>query len=144
MKRWITKGGKRVLINTTHRGIDSRYFKNDTTEYLTKHDLNKRYNIRPSFRHKPILKPVKKWYEEGWRHEIHRFEGTDFAVDVGNFGNGNFSFSVRKGQKEIFVIPPSLLKQAVSYGLATLGLPAFDMTIPIGIIEQSIKLYDKI
>jgi len=141
MRRWITRNGKRVLINTAVSGIDESYFNKNKEDYLTASELNRRYNIRPSFK-KPVPKPAKKWHEEGWRREVYRFGDTDYAIDLGNFGKGSFSFSVRKGQKEIFVIPPSLLKQAVSCGLATLGLPAIDMTIPLGVIEESLKLYN--
>lgn len=134
MVRWITKNGKRIPIYST-KGILSRDLETDLTDIKWIPKISK----KPIAHEKPLS---KKWHEEGWRYEVYKFTGTDYAVDVGNFGNGNFSFSVRKGEKEIFVVPPSPLKQAIECGLAVLGVPAFDMTMPIGVIEEALKSYN--
>ena len=143
MTSWITKNGRHIQISSRRRTRVSR----SDIEYSTT-TLHRQVSKIPSYRivsSKPIKKQEKKWYEEGWRKQIHKFNGTDFAIDLGNFGNSNFSFSIRKGNKEIFTVPKSLIKNAISCGFtATTGIPGCPFDVPIDAIEYAIKLYDQL
>ncbi|GFN40542.1 MAG: hypothetical protein YK1309IOTA_1930008 [Marine Group I thaumarchaeote] len=143
MPRWITKNGNRVPIYPKRR----RLLRSPTSSTL-------RPTVTTTSRHRIILRrtvkePEKKWYEEGWRKELYRFQRSRYAIDVKNFGNNNFSFVVRKGSQEIFTVPKSLLKNAVSCGFALAGIPGCPPGLPLdgipidGII-QVIKLYDQL
>lgn len=138
MVRWITKNGKHIPI-TQRTVIRSSDLKNEPEVYTLYR--NPRYGIS---RKTKKSKPTKKWYEEGWRKEIYKFQETDYAIDLGNFGNYNFSFSVRKGNKEIFTVPKSLIKNAISCGFSlTTGVLGCPFDVPISAIEYAIKLYDQ-
>ena len=133
---WITKNGRHVQVNQRSRVRSSDLDFSTTYSSIDYTAANKIKTLKS--------KPIKKWYEEGWRSTVYQFPNSQYAVDFGNFGNGNFSFVVRKGKKEIFSVPKYLLKNAVSYGLATIGVPpGIPFDLPIGAIEIGLKLYDQ-
>lgn len=134
---WITKNGRHFQVNQRNR-IRSSDLNLSTEHYSIDHVAANKIKMIKS-------KPMKKWHEEGWRNTVYQFPNSQYAVDFGNFGNGNFSFVVRKGKKEIFSVPKYLLKNAVSYGLATIGVPpGIPFDLPIGAIEIGLKLYDQV
>ena len=139
MPQWITKNGRRIPIYPKRR----RLLRSPTSSTLHP-------TVTTTSRHRIILRrtvkePEKKWNEEGWRKQIYKFHGTDYAIDLGNFGNYNFSFSVRKGNKEIFTVPKYLIKNAISCGFtATTGIPGCPFDVPVDAIEYAIKLYDQL
>lgn len=140
MPKWITKNGKHVLIYPPYYGIRSDHIRSFVQKRKDLSAPHKFYN------YKKIVKKEsqKKWYEEGWRKEIYHFRGTNYSIDLGNFGNNNFSFSVRKGDKEIFTVPKYLIKNAISCGFAVAtGIPGCPFDVPLSAIEHAIKLYDQ-
>lgn len=139
--RWITKNGRRIQIPTRRyvREIDSQQESN--VSYAQPTFTHKFY--KPEEIQRQASKLEKKWYEEGWRKEIYKFSD-DYAVDLGNFGNYNFSFVVRKNDKEIFTIPKKLIKNAISLGFETMVLPGCPVDAPIKAIEYAIDLYDQL
>lgn len=142
MPRWITKNDIHIPIYQRRR----RVLRSDVQQ--TSSIIRPRVTAIPHYRIVPrrtVKEPEKKWYEEGWRKQIYKFHGTDYAIDLGNFGNYNFSFSVRKGNKEIFTVPKYLIKNAISCGFTvTTGIPGCPFDVPINAIEHAIKLYDQL
>jgi hypothetical protein len=65
-------------------------------------------------------------------------------VDLGNFGDWNFSFVVRRGNKEIFTVPKKLIKNAISLGFETMMVPGCPIEAPIKAVEYAIDLYDQL
>ena len=143
MGRWITKNGKHVYVGRRPVYYVTNNTKKETSHYRIVPNTNIRHNvIQTSF---SSNRSDKKWYEEGWRKEVFKVPSTDYAVDFGNFGDSNFSFVVRKGKKEIFSLPRYLLKNAVSYGLTTIGVPSgIPFDLPISAVEQGIRLYESL
>lgn len=142
MPSWITKNGRHIPIYPKRNRILS-----SEVQHIQKNPYNSTSRI-PYYKfptRKPPIKQEKKWYEEGWRQEIFKFHGTDYAVDLGNFGNYNFSLAIRKGDKEIFVVPKYLIKNAISCGLTAMtGIPGCPFNVPVGAIEHAIRLYDQL
>jgi hypothetical protein len=142
LTRWITKNGRHIPIPTKRyvREVDIQQKQDFSyTQPITTHRF-----LQPKVSQKHSVKPEKKWYEEGWRTELYRFSDTNYAIDFGNFGNSNFSFVVRNGDKEIFTVPKYLIKNAISFGLTSMmGVPGCPTDVPIAAIKYAIDLYDQ-